>query len=67
MVMVMLLRMVLYSPILAIGGIVMVSQTNVSIDVYKRQTASMPMLQGMTFLNRLDSCSPVVTAAIAKD
>ena len=32
MVMVMLLRMVLYSPILAIGGIVMVSQTNVSMS-----------------------------------
>ncbi len=30
--MVMLLRMVLYSPILAIGGIVMVSQTNVSMS-----------------------------------
>lgn len=32
MVMAMLLRMVLYSPILAIGGIVMVSQTNVSMS-----------------------------------
>ena len=32
MVIVMLLRMVLYSPILAIGGIIMVSQTNVSMS-----------------------------------
>lgn len=32
MVMVMLLRMVLYAPILAIGGIIMVSQTNASMS-----------------------------------
>ncbi len=32
MVIVMLLRMVLYSPILALGGIIMVSQTNVSMS-----------------------------------
>ena len=30
-------------------------------------TASMPMLHGMIFLNKVDSASPVVTAAIAKD
>ena len=32
-----------------------------------QRTTSMPILQGITFLNRFDSCSPVVTAAIAKD